>query len=552
MGHRIRAAVVAAVLAVGVAAPVAQAARTAGAGPTVVVAVADSGVNPYHEAFYRPENTRHPCTWVRGFTDCSVPALPLSVGKHDTAEAAFEADREVWESVETDRWYWIPRTNIIGAVCDEPVGGGPTDRTLPRGGPAACIFDENGHGTGTASSVLTEAPDALLLVHEGNAGGSQLATAPVNADVQSHSWGFYAPLPLQAARPLVEQPCPVGESRPETLVFLAAGNEVPWPTLLDCQRARPDIQVVGGGYPGAFQANSWTVYDFASWFCRPTASATSNTEPDDHCGTSFASPTAAGAAAAALLDVRRHDRYAGRSTAQRVSRSVTREAFIEALRSAASYEPEPKFPDRVPCADPTAECFSVWDVGWAPLPEQAPHLFWGYGWLDSTVSDTIVSCALGRACPTKSEQSRAYNEQRQSLRTVTSLEALGAAPGDDAGSGRDAGPDGKTAVRVAPGVTYAAALRGSTDWEDGYAVRGRAGQLLSVTSSSPEPAGAAGCWSLHGPDGMRLTETSAGNLFSCNPGAHPEGFELPEDGLYTVVYDSYLPHEYSFSVGLAS
>jgi hypothetical protein len=550
MGLRWRAAVVAAGVAVAVVAPVAQADRAGSAArPTVVVAVADSGVNPYHRAFYRPGNTAHPCTYVKGFTNCSLPALELSVGKYDDPAKAFEADREVWDSVQTGSWYWIPRTNIIGAVCDQPVGGGPTDRTLPTRGPTACIFDENGHGTGTASSVLSEAPDALLLVHEGNNGAYRMTTAPVTADVQSHSWGFYAPLPLQALKAAGEDWCRTGEARDETLVFLAAGNEVPAPTLADCWRQKPEVQVIGGGYPGSFQANSWTVYDFASWFCRPVAAVRSTKEYESSCGTSFAAPTAAGAAAAALQTIREHDGYTGRSSTTRMSPSVTREAFVEALRSAASYKPKAKFPESVPCADPTADCFTLWQAGWAPLPEQAPYLFWGYGWLDSTVTGAVVSCALGRACPAKSQEAQDYNAQRQELRRAFGLDALAPAPGDDARSGRDAGPDAKTGVRIAAGTAYDGALRTTTDWDDGYLVRGRAGQALSVTSSgSPEPGAALGCWSVFGPDGQRLTPTSTGNVFSCEPGARPTGLRLPESGVYTVVYSGYVQHDYSFSV----
>jgi hypothetical protein len=230
---------------------------------------------------------------------------------------------------------------------------------------------------------------------------------------------------------------------------------------------------------------------------------------------------------------------------------VTRDQFVEALRSAATYAPKSRFPEAVPCADPTAACFKLGRVGWAPLPEQAPHLFWGYGWLDATVTDTIVSCALRRACPTKSQASQDYNSQRQSARAAAGLDALAPPPGDDAASGRDAGQEPGSAVRVVPGVSYSGALHAPTDWYDGYTLRGTAGQRLSVSSSgSPEPAGEVGCWSLFAPDGKRLTATSTGNLTSCNPGTALTDFELPDDGVYLAVYDAYVPHDYSFTFSL--
>ena len=554
MGVRVRAGVVAAAVLVGTASPVAFAARPSGAvpGPSVVVAVADTGVNPYHEVFHRPRNTAHPCTWVVGFTDCSIPALPLSVGKYDDPRTAFEADRDVWASVEPHQWYWIPRTNIIGAVCDAVVGGGATSSNLPYDGPTACIFDENGHGTGTASSVLTEAPDALLLVHEGNMGANDMASAPVVADIQSHSWGFAAPLPLQVAHPVYSEACDTGNTGRETLVFLAAGNESPMPSIADCWRSQPEIQVVGGGYPGYVQANSWTVYDFASWYCRPAATNDSVDRWDRHCGTSFAAPTAAGAAAAALLRVRRHDGYAGRSSRDRVSSSVTRDQFVDALRSAATYTPQTKFRDTVPCTDPTEACFGLRSAGVVPLPEQAPHLFWGYGWLDSTVTDVAVGCALRRSCPAKPVEAQVYNERRQQTRTVLSMQAWAPAS-DDAGSGRDAGEDMKTAVRIRAGVTYSGQLESWLDWRDGYTFRARAGQRLTVTEDvGPAAATPGTCWVLWGPGDIRLTPTSTGNIWSCEPGSGPPaGVQLAESGVYRIEYSSQLPQDYAFSIGLA-
>ncbi|MBI2516502.1 MAG: hypothetical protein HYV95_06255 [Opitutae bacterium] len=77
--------------------------------PQVVATMADSGVNPYHEIYYRPDLTEHPCTYVQGY-DCSIPALPLSIGKYATWQEAFEADRALWASVKPHQWYWIPKT----------------------------------------------------------------------------------------------------------------------------------------------------------------------------------------------------------------------------------------------------------------------------------------------------------------------------------------------------------------------------------------------------------------------------------------------------------
>src|SRR5689334_6520634 len=102
-----RVALALAVVAVAVPAAHAEKPVAATARPSVVVALADTGVNPYHDAFYRPQNTAHPCTWVVGFKDCSIPALRLSVGRDLSFDAAMAADKAAWASVKPHQWYWI-------------------------------------------------------------------------------------------------------------------------------------------------------------------------------------------------------------------------------------------------------------------------------------------------------------------------------------------------------------------------------------------------------------------------------------------------------------
>jgi hypothetical protein len=532
--------------------------------PSVVVAVADTGVNPYHSLYYRPQNTAHPCTWVKGFTDCSIPALNLSIGKHKDYQAAVEADADTWAGVRPGQWYWIPRTNIIGAVCDTARGGRSTSVVVPD---ATCILDDDGHGTGTTSSVLTEAPDALLLVHDGKATATHLATAPVVPDVQSHSWGPPAPLPLQAADAATGAGfCDRGTRRVESVFFLAAGNEAPFPTIGECERHHLDVHVVGGSYPGYWNYNSWTTYDFASWMCRPVALHDSTKDWQERtCGTSFAAPTAAGAAAAALLRVRQNDGYAGRSTAARVSSSVTRQQFDTALRDGATYTPKAKY------TTPGPSCtYVVCYVGWAPLPAQAPYMFWGYGWLDGTVTDAVVGCALGRTCAAKSAEAQQYNGMRQNLRATFGTRYEPTVTQQDAGTSRDAGADRRSAIQIAAGKGYTSrldtfALGG--DEVDGYVVPVRAGQRISVRStSSAHPAlpsdtpTSAGCWWVIAPDGQRVDAGSPGmrvyadGCSATTAAEHPQDVVAEESGRYLLLYgarDGAPPHEYRFTVTLS-
>lgn len=536
--------------------------------PNVIVAIADTGINPYHEAFYRPQNTAHPCTWVTGFSDCSLPALRLTIGTKKSYSEAVAADRSVWASLEVGQWYWIPRTNIIGAVCSVEQRSEPT-------GEDACILDLNGHGTATASSVLSEAPEALLLVDDANAGALDLDRPPVIPDVQSHSWAAATPLALHGAAPLPGEhvdACPAARRRPEALFFLAAGNEAPFPTLLDCERTLHDVNVVGGAYPGYWNTGSWSVYDFASWHCRPTAVHDATKGTIQHCGTSLAAPTAAGAAAAALLKVRQHDRYHGRSTMKQVSRSVTRAQFDAALRSGASYSPKPKYPQPTDCKTPLSNCISAIGSG-RPVPitpEMAPFL-WGYGWLDSTVVDAVVSCALRRTCPAKSAEGTKYNETRHELRDVQHRDAVSGSPQSDAESRRDAGDDRAHAVPIKPNKEYAGTVEPYVvggDMEDWYTFRAVRGQRISVASDASiggvaQPApGHIGCWALRGPNGALLhgdSDNEGVHIFemACETGKDnyppPTNVPAPSTGTYTLVYlahNGFPPHDYAFQLWL--
>lgn len=386
--------------------------------PSVVVAVADSGVNPYHKVYYRPEMTQHPCTYVEGY-DCGIPALELSIGEYDTWQEAYEADRELWASVTLHKWYWIPKTNIIGAVCHSPLGGGAVAQAINTVAPKLiCILDDSSnHGTGTSSAVLMEGPDSLLLIHEGDSTAADLLTAPVRPDIQSHSWGPPVPLPLHAFGMAVDDSdnCGFGQVGPETLFFQAAGNEALWPAPADQSRFCPSSINVGGGTSDSGEVGSWSLYDFASWYCRPGALTKSLDGYGEYCGTSFSAPTAAGTAAAALLEIRRAQGYTGRNTGDMVSTSVTRKQFINALQMAASYDPEETYPN---------------GNGYAPLlliPGQE-YLVWGWGFLDRQVVPDVVSCVLGPVCPQKRPEAVQWNEARHKVREEIWATGSGGAP----------------------------------------------------------------------------------------------------------------------------
>ena len=351
--------------------------------PHVLVGVPDSGINPYHEIYYRPNLTVHPCTYVPGFP-CSIPALPLSVGTHDSWEEAYAADAALWSGIKMRTWYWIPRTAFVAVMCE--------GSTSISSGPGRCLIDDTSmHGTGTTSSILTENPNALIAFKEGNAGTGVFEDGTLPIDVLSYSWGAAVPLALAGVASTPRDYAP--------FYVAASGNEGAFPVVLDSLKASQAVITVGGadaatrtepGYSG------WKTADFVSQYCRPTAQTRAIREwRESYCGTSFAAPTLAGALSKIILDVRRESGYTGSIVDGMVDPvlGVSKWDVRDALNRTATYAPEARFPAR---------------PGAAPLVEAAPWYQWGWGYVDATTADAAVACILRDACPAKGAGAEAF------------------------------------------------------------------------------------------------------------------------------------------------
>ena len=136
----------------------------------VVIAIIDTGVNPYHLAFAREGMDVHPSEYVSGYP-ADAAAIETTPGAPYPVARANDDD-DVWSQVAPNKLYWFPGTNIIGAISvNDDHGGGAWD---PRP-----IIDDHGHGTGS-STVAAGAgaradtgepfgsnPEALLVIVEG-------------------------------------------------------------------------------------------------------------------------------------------------------------------------------------------------------------------------------------------------------------------------------------------------------------------------------------------------------------------------------------------------
>ena len=156
--------------------------------PFVVIALTDSGINPYHVDFRAPEFLHHPSSYIEGYPSTSQALdLSLDVADADGYDAARTSDGGTWDEVRANRLYWFPGTRIIGgySVAAGGVAGGYDE---------VRILDDQGHGTGTSSVAagryFGSNPNALIVMVEG------LGDAPLNwaasqpwIDIVTNSWG---------------------------------------------------------------------------------------------------------------------------------------------------------------------------------------------------------------------------------------------------------------------------------------------------------------------------------------------------------------------------
>ena len=423
MGRKLISSLIAAsVIAACFAMPPAVAAKPK---PTAVIALNDTGINPYHRVFRddSPLAYRHPSTYIPGFPK-EAEALHLSLNE-DTYREAVLKDCDLWKSVVKGKLYWFPGTKIIGGVTFESASS--IDCTT-----SGRILDVQGHGTMVASRAAGNGygacPDCRIVAIQGWGHGVRWAADNAHwIDVQSNSWGPFLPAWVPASGQdenlFFDTPSfvrMVESTARKHLSFWATGNGagtrlglLGHPTVLD-PRMTPSIVMAGGHDSGYI--NLWPDFPphVVADSCNSWAAYEDEIEKSNHDvggGTSAASPYAAGSAAQILLEARRllgdHETGVERGVAAQgapttdgplADGSLSLDEWKNVLFKTANPRPKGERTDGSVCGVVEGlVLYTSTPVKWQDVPEGYPeYLHIGYGATDSVARDLAYDVLAGR------------------------------------------------------------------------------------------------------------------------------------------------------------
>ena len=430
-------------------------------GPAAVVALIDTGINPYSPAFRDSSALarKHPSEYLPGYPR-SAKALRLSLDV--PFEEALEKDAEIWKSVRRGELYWIPGTRIAGAVSlgdggtNCPFVDVPPANSLSQGCDDHMILDDHGHGTMTASRAAgfpnSLAPTARIVTIEGlGAGSVEWAAKQGWIDVQSNSWVNLVPPPLPSGTTDA-----FASAAQRMLTLAATGNGTaflagfaPTPTYA-LSTAPPGVVLVGGHDNG--KMTLWAgapPHIVADAYAGMTATLSDDAMKPDPiaCCTSAASPYAAGGATAIVLEARRLLKDDGVGTKEGLvacgkprakgpldDGRFTLDELKSLLFHTAEAHPqegrddgdvhwagEPRAPDQVeygPGGNPFCIGCTTTPVPWSAIPTagDATYPLIGYGGINETSLALAKKVLAGKADMPERGNADAQYEADQSLR----------------------------------------------------------------------------------------------------------------------------------------
>lgn len=378
--------------------------------PTVV-ALIDSGITPYHEAFRAKAGGIR----VDDYRDL-VPGAELTSPSRD---GAYEAGK----------LYAFAGTRVLA------IGLKNTSGALP-------VMDETDHGTGTASMVAREDPNALIVMVQAEsdgcpsppqdcplfpplAEGMEWAARQPWIDIISVSMGPPGNAPTKAAgteglRFLAASKLAHDQGK---LVVAAAGNQ-PIPSLGQYFAGPPWIIAVGGFLPnsrGETVVSSKGV-DVVANSTDIVATASTENETHTNGGTSFAAPIVAGTLSRALYELRAELQHhegimADGALAIGVDASgapvrLTSKDLWDALNATASYVAPTDWDPTKASANGTRGLLDQ------SIPILAPPLQMGWGYVHGGLAPDLVEWALApdHKLPESKVTAAQFQAQRQAAR----------------------------------------------------------------------------------------------------------------------------------------
>lgn len=430
------------------------------AGPQAVIALVDTGINPYHKVFRdrSPLAQRYPGTYLPGYPKGAI-ALHITLDASDYNAAVRKDCRSVWSKVRPGRLYWFPGTKIVGAIA---FGSQPAIKCADRE-PNDTYILSTGHGAMTASRAASNdygaCPECrvvsvqLPLTVSVGVGGEDASAVSADGirwaaanrswiDVQSNSWGPLVPGWAPASSGMAtDDPAltkAVEETASKQLAFWAAGNGVAFregvlghPTLL-APHLGPSPIIVGGydsGYVATWPGSMPNVSSDAcsSWATEgPTTTKSTDTTGS---GTSAATPYVAGSAARIILEARRilgdsHTGYRGDVLASGRAHLVksgpladgkfTYAELKDTLFHTATARPVAEHNDGAVCGADMAQYYTT-PVQWSQVPpavQQYPFI--GYGGVDTPARLLAFKVLRGTAAmPARAQEDQIYAADQQ-------------------------------------------------------------------------------------------------------------------------------------------
>ena len=265
----------------------------------VVVAVVDSGINPYHDFFQVEQSSVTPEVLAEfGIGPEQVVTLTRTGNPADD----YAADKaRVWDKIKPGTPYWFTGTNIIAASFD-----GGSRPILPDAA-------NDTHGVGVTASVLGANPEAVIAFAEGvaDADAETFAFTHPATDLITTSYGFPGSIPLgehlvksfEGVVGLGKIHTGAADNSPALSPF--DGTSGPWWAL--------GIAGFQEGTTEGRQLLSGNVVDFVADFTQtlPYCDLCQSGGTRSVSGTSFATPTSAGVVSKVLLEARRAAGHTG-------------------------------------------------------------------------------------------------------------------------------------------------------------------------------------------------------------------------------------------------